>query len=256
MVARDYRSVHHVPNEHIKIIYNGVDTEKFAPFRHRHQRDAVRRGLGIADDQLVLMLVAHDHQLKGLPTLIQVAGQLVDQGQKIHLLVVGGRASRSQLAEIGRLQLGGRVHFVGRVGDPVPFYQAADIYVHPTRYDACSLSVLEALAVGLPVITTRCNGAAELVEDGVSGYVVDRDNCVPQICRHVRGLLSAAARQSMGTAARHAAERLTLEENFRRIHDLYQEVLEKKQRFASRRYVGPRTVPCWSVPRDSWRPAA
>jgi len=234
MVARDFRLVHKIPRENIKVIPNGVDTRKFAPSRNALARNTVRRSLGIADDQLVLMLVAHDHALKGLPTLVRTAGQLVGQGHGIHLLVVGGSPSRQQLTQISRLQLGARTHLVGRIENPVPFYQAADIYVHPTRYDACSLSVLEALATGLPVITTRGNGAAELVVDGVCGYVVNDHRCVAQICQHIRGLLDPAARRSIGTSARQTAEKLSLEENFCRIQDLYHEVLEKKQNSSNR----------------------
>ena len=175
------------------------------------------------------MLVAHEHQLKGLPSLVCAAGQLLSQGHTIHVLVVGGQPRRNQLTQIDRLGIRDRVHFVGRVEDPVSYYQAADIYVHPTRYDACSLSVLEALASGLPVITTSCNGASELVADGVCGYVLAEGCSAEELCDRIRRLLPEGIRQSMGIRAREVAEQLTLEENYRRIAELYHEVLARKE---------------------------
>jgi UDP-glucose:(heptosyl)LPS alpha-1,3-glucosyltransferase len=229
MVARDFQSVHQIPAARIKIIHNGVDTDRFTPACDDAARGTFRRSLGIDDDQIALMLVAHDHGLKGVPSLIRTASLLRDQGHGVHVMVVGGSPAKAQLTEIRRRRLENRIHFVGRVGDTVPFYQAADIYVHPTRYDACSLSVLEALAVGLPVITTRCNGAAELVQDAVCGFVVKDHACVWRICQHIRELLNPAVRRAMGDSARQTAAALSLDENFRRIERLYHEMLEKRE---------------------------
>lgn len=229
MVARDYERVHQIARENITVIHNGVDIRKFTPAPDGSARDAIRRSLGIGKDETVLMLVAHEHQLKGLPSLVCAAGQLAGQGHKIHVLVVGGHPRRDQLAQIDRLGLSDRVHFVGRVEDPVCYYRSADIYVHPTRYDACSLSVLEALASGLPVITTSCNGASELVTDGVCGFVLNEGSSADEICNRIHHLLRKSTRQSMGIRAREAAERLSLDENYRRIAELYHEVLARKQ---------------------------
>src|SRR5439155_7596627 len=66
-----------------------------------------------------------------------------------------------------------RVSFAGAVADPRPFYRDADFFVLPTKHDPCSLVVLEALAMGLPVISTKFNGACEIMTDGVHGYVLD-----------------------------------------------------------------------------------
>lgn len=228
MVARDYETVHKIARENITVIHNGVDIDRFKRKHDGLAREAVRRSHRIGQDETVLMLVAHDHLLKGLPSLVRAAGQLVSQGHKIHVVVVGGHPRKDQVAEIERLVLADRVHFVGQVEDPVSYYQAADIYVHPTRYDACSLAVLEALASGLPVITTSCNGASELVADGVSGYVLHEGCTVDELCNRIGHLLSKATRQSMGMRAREAAEQLSLVENYRRIADLYHEVLARK----------------------------
>jgi UDP-glucose:(heptosyl)LPS alpha-1,3-glucosyltransferase len=234
-VARDYQRIHRISSESIRVIHNGVDINKFTPAQDGLARDAVRRSFKIGKDEIVLMLLANEPRLKGLPMLVRVANQLVGQGHGIHVWIVGGGPRKDQLAQIGRLGLGDRIHFVGRVEDPVPYFQSADIYVHLTRYDACSLAVLEALASGLPVITTSCNGASELIEDGVCGYVLDEGASVDEICARIRHLLPKATRQSVGIRAREAADHLSLDENYRRIIDVYHEALARK-RPGSRRH--------------------
>lgn len=228
MVARDFRSRHNIADENMAVIPNGVDANKFTPTADSHSRDQIRRSLRIGDDDIVLALVANHHRLKGLPTLVESTAQLVGQGHGIHVVVVGGSPSREQLRQIDRLGLASRVHFVGSVTNPIPYYQSADIYVHPTRYDACSLVVLEALASGLPVITTTCNGAGEMVKDGVCGYIVKGPADATDVADRVRRLLDPSTRRSMSIAARAAAERNTLEHNFRKIVDLYHDILQRK----------------------------
>jgi UDP-glucose:(heptosyl)LPS alpha-1,3-glucosyltransferase len=228
-VACDYQRVHRIPSENIRVIHNGVDINKFTPARDHLEHDAIRRSFNIGKDETVLMLMAHDHRLKGLPALVRAAAKLAGQGHGIHVLVVGGHPRKDQLAQIDRLGLSDRIHFVGRVENTVSYYQSADIYVHPTHYDACSLAVLEALSCGLPVITTSCNGASELVADDVCGYVLDEGCSVDEICDRIRRLLPKDTRQSMGIRAREAAEQLSLDVNYQRIVELYHEVLAKKR---------------------------
>ena len=228
-VACDYQRVHRIASENIKVIHNGVDINKFTPAQDGPAHSAVRRSLKIGKDETVLMLVAHDHRLKGLPALVRAAAELVSQCHGIHVLVVGSHPRKDQLVQVDRLGIGNRIHFVGRVDNTVSYYQSADIYVHPTLYDACSLAVLEALSCGLPVITTSCNGASELIADGVCGYVLDEGGSVDEICDRIRRLLPIDTRRSMGIRAREAAEQHSLDLNYRRIVDLYNEVLAKKQ---------------------------
>jgi UDP-glucose:(heptosyl)LPS alpha-1,3-glucosyltransferase len=228
MVARDFRSRHNLADENIAVIPNGVDTNKFTPAPDSQTRDQIRRSLRIGDDDILLVLVAHRHRLKGLPTLVEATAQLAGQGDSIHVVVVGGSPSREQQRQIDRLGLSGRIHFVGVV-NPIPYYHSADIYVHPTRYDACSLVVLEALASGLPVITTTCNGAGELVTDGVCGYVVKGPATANEIGDRIGRLLNPTTRRSMSIAARATAERHSLENNFQRIVELYHDILQKKR---------------------------
>src|SRR6185312_17202667 len=100
-----------------------------------------------------------------------------------------------------------RVHFVGHCPDMRNAYFAADFLVHPTFYDPCSLVVLEALACGLPVITTRYNGAAELLSPPADGLVLDDPHDAPATAAAITRMLGRGYRVAASQAARQAAGR-------------------------------------------------
>ena len=165
--AADFQRFHGVAPERIRIVYNGVDTERFSPgAMPTASRQPARRRLGLPDDTVVALIVAHNFRLKGVATLLASMRRLQTAGRDLRLVIVGGKHIDSWRRRVARLGLGGQVVFAGRVDDPLPYYAAADCYVHPTYYDPCSLVVLEAAACGLPLITSRYNGASEMLRDG------------------------------------------------------------------------------------------
>jgi UDP-glucose:(heptosyl)LPS alpha-1,3-glucosyltransferase len=224
----DFEQIHGVPREQIRLGYNGVDPVRFSPEHRIKYREAVRRWLGVDDDTAVLLIVAHNFPLKGVPTLLQAMGRLTAQGQPAHLAVVGGKRLRRYERAAGRLGAASTVTFTGTVRDTVPFYAAADIYVHPTFHDSCSLVVLEALASGLPVITSRLNGAAELLTEGVEGYVVPDPADVDDLLARLEPLFDTAVRERMGLAARRLAMEHTLERNVNEVLAVYEEVIQTR----------------------------
>ena len=145
------------------MVPNGVDTERFSPRHREDQGRTVRRRLGVDDSTLLLLIVAHNFRLKGVPALIKAVSRLTASGRSVHLTVVGGKRLGAWRRKASLAGIGSQVTFVGAVDSAVPFYAAADIYVQPTFYDPCSLVVLEAMAAGLPVITSRQNGVSELL---------------------------------------------------------------------------------------------
>src|SRR5205807_233495 len=108
-----------------------------------------------------------------------------------------------------------------RILPPTPqierYYAAADIFLLPSYYDACSLSVLEALAAGLPVITTSRNGASEALQGGRSGFTIRHARDLEAHQGALAALLDPDRRAAMGAAARRSAESLTSAANFRRV---------------------------------------
>lgn len=226
MVKADMIDCYDVDEARIHLVYNGVDTEHFNPGRLSGLREKTRADLGVAQDEIVLLIVAHNFKLKGVATLIRAASSLRAELPVRAVIVGKGRGARyRRLAR--SLGVADRVHFAGPTDIVDAFYAAADIYCQPTWYDPCSLVVLEALACGLPVITTRFNGAGELLTDGREGYVMEDPGDHEELAQRVRELAGDAVRAQAGRAARELALQHTLDRNFREMLEVFRIAAEK-----------------------------
>ena len=156
-------------DDRLVTVFNGTDLARFDPAHVPDPREELRDILQVRDGEAIGLMLAQDFARKGLAESIDALAAV--DGWK---LVVAGRDNdRPYWRRAVRFGLGpDRMYIAGLVPDPVPFYRAADFFVLPTRHDPCSLVVLEALAMGVPVITTRQNGAAEVMVDGVHGRVL------------------------------------------------------------------------------------
>lgn len=227
MVARDMERYHGVDPGRIDVIHNGVDVDWFSPAIRNEMRAPTREFLDVSEHDVLLILVAHNLRLKGLPALMQGAAALRRRGAPVKLAVVGSRKT-GRYARMCR-RLGIEARFVGSVEDPRPFYAAADAYVHPTFYDPCSLVVLEAWACGLPVITSRFNGCAELMRNGLEDYIVDDPSEARDLVSRLERLMDRDTRVRLGLQSRELAETLPAEHNFLRIVNVYQESLSGRR---------------------------
>lgn len=225
MVAHDMQQLHGVKPEQMRIVYNGVDTEHFAPDAEDQHRSNIRQQLGIAAEEVLLLIVAHNHRLKGVPALVQATERLQREGHAVRTVVVGGKVRPNGLSSSGQSERLS-IQFLGSIDDPRPYYAAADIYVQPTFYDPCSLVVLEALASGLPVVTSRFNGAGELITPGVEGHIVEDPADVEELTVAIARLCAPLVRSDAGTAARGLALQHTIERNFREIMEAYETATE------------------------------
>jgi UDP-glucose:(heptosyl)LPS alpha-1,3-glucosyltransferase len=158
--------------------------------------------LGVGGSTLFLGS-AHNIKLKGMDTAIRAVRRLAAQGADVVLAIAGGEPDAKWRAMTACL--GKRVRFLGLVDDMTPLFAAADALVHPTRWDACSLSTIEAGAAGLSVITTARNGAAELIREGETGFVLPDPEDVAALADRIGRLLDPALRARMGAAAREAS---------------------------------------------------
>jgi UDP-glucose:(heptosyl)LPS alpha-1,3-glucosyltransferase len=225
-VADDFVRLHGVPPEQIAVVYNGVDCRHYSPAHRAVNREALRRQLNVRDEDLLVLLAAHHFRLKGVPELIGLAARLVSNGRPIQLVVVGGKRLAKWRRAAARVGLAGCATFVGSVHDMVPYYAAADAYVHPTYYDPCSLVLLEAAASGLPIVTTRrFNGAAELFRDGHEILTVADPSDSVELLDCVDALFEERLRRRLGDAARKVALRHTFDRNVAEIVQLYDRVV-------------------------------
>lgn len=229
-VAGDFQRFHGVMPENIRLVYNGVDTDRFTPENRILWRTEVRRRLGVDERTTLLLIVAHNFRLKGVPTLLKAVRRLASRGRPVHLAVVGGKRAGPAARVPERRGPREPVTFVGAVDDAAPYYAAADLYVHPTFYDTFSLVVLEALASGLPVVTSRFNGAVELFRDGLQGVLLADPADEDELAARLEPLFEPAARERMGRAARRLAEQHTFRQNVDNVLAVYEEAVRRDVR--------------------------
>jgi len=245
MVASDFQRYHAVRPEQIRVIYNGVDTERFSPEHRARYRHAVRRRLGLDENDVLLLFVGHDFQRKGLASAIRAVGRLASERRPVRMAVVGRKSPRAYRRLARACGAGDAVKFIGSIDDPVPYYAASDVYVLPTFYDPCSLGLLEAISSGLPSVTTRFNGAAELLSDKVDGYVIDEAADDRALADRLRLLMDPEHRRQMGESARRLALGHTMDRNCDEIVSVYHEIVGRRRRPAAcpAREVGQQHLP-------------
>ena len=182
----------------VDVIQNGVSLEKFAADpRSRH---LVRSQLGIPADAPTAVFVGGDWERKGLRFAIAAVASCPSW----HLIVVGDGDNRRYEHVAGR-NGADRIHFVGQVATPENYLAASDAFVFPTAYETFSLATYEAAAAGLPLLVPAVSGANELVQDGVNGFVIERD--VGVIASRLRQLeCDRALLNELGADARRLVE--------------------------------------------------
>jgi UDP-glucose:(heptosyl)LPS alpha-1,3-glucosyltransferase len=194
----------------------GVDLERFHPGERASGALAGNRGEPDRHEidqwfpdrtpgQLVLLFAGHNFRLKGLRSLLLAMREAVGRGLNATVLVVGKITGNNRAfpATAALMGLSSRMRFLGTVPDAEMgrLYRSCDALVHPTYSDHCSLVVLEALACGLPVVTTRQNGAAELMESGKQGLILDHANDVAALADSLMQLQDRARLAQMSEAA-------------------------------------------------------
>ena len=169
MVRHEILDLYGYPADKIEITRNGVPIDKFR--FDPALRETAREHLKLKPDQIALLFAGSGWERKGLLSAIQAMA--LCKNRKMRLLVAG--RGNEGLYKTTRLRFWRKepVQFLGEVADLVHVYAAADIFILPTIYDPFSNACLEALACGLPIITTRANGFSEIIEDTVHGSIVD-----------------------------------------------------------------------------------
>jgi len=170
MVRDDIARRFAVPAEKLTVIYNGVDLDYFQPGLRTRHRATVRGELGIGDEVPVILFVGSGFERKGMPTLLQALARM--RRRDARLLVIGHDSKTNVMTALaGRLGLGQRARFLGPREDLRPWLGAADLFCLPTLYDPMPNAIVEALACGLPVVTSTTCGGAELITPGKNGSV-------------------------------------------------------------------------------------
>ncbi|QKQ74751.1 glycosyltransferase family 4 protein [Nostoc sp. TCL240-02] len=222
-----------VPRSRIRVIINGVDLEEFAP------GESDRQKLGLPEN-VTLALFAGDIRTprKNLDTVLHALMKVPD----LHLVVVGHTQNSPFPQLAASLGLSERVHFVGFRRDIPQIMQGVDLFVFPSRYEACSLVLLEALSSGLPVITAKATGGGELVTPECGIVLPDSDDIDALALALLTLVSSPTLIQQMGKAARSVAEKHSWTTMAQTYVDLFEE-LSKNAEHRSDTNLSPSTRP-------------
>ncbi len=207
-MVKDHIIKHYaVPGERIAVIYNGVDLLRFTPENKERWKEEVRESLSVPKDAKLLLFVGSGFKRKGLKTLIESIPFMRRSDTRVLVIGKGDSSAYRSLAE--QHNAGDRIIFLEPRKDIERLYAAADLFVLPTLYDPFSNATLEAMAAGVPVVTSGNNGVAELVEDGREGFIINDPLDTKGLAEKAALCLDNTA--SMGAKAREKAEGFSIE---------------------------------------------
>ncbi len=253
MVAGHLERFHRVPADRIRVIPNAIDADRLAVSDPASARAEVRARHGLTDSDVVGLFVAHNFRLKGLGPLLWTMGRrrLDPWNRPIHLFVCGGGKTREFAYFENHRTLRGTIHFVGFAPTIADYFHAADFFVLPSYYDPCSLVVFEALACGLPVITSAQNGAGEVITEGREGFVISRPDDHGELRLALDRMTDDEARRAMSRHAVELGRAQSFDRHVDRLLELCAEVAaEKRTPHALRRFI----VPVHRMGKPSWTP--
>ena len=200
MVKTDMAAHYKLDDDDFQIVYNGVYTERFTPAKTQ------------TTGNLKILFSAGNFRLKGLRPLLLALGELTGERKDFHLFIMG-RGKKERYQEIIQdLSLSSLVTFLGEQTSPETVYRESHILVHPTFYDACSLTTMESMASGLPTITTKWNGASTLISEN-EGYVINEPGNISQLAAAIKSLFDKNLLDTMGKKSRQKIEGYTIEKN-------------------------------------------
>ena len=189
-VRRQFAEHLDLTGERSEVIFNAVNIERLNSTPDNNQREHTREVLKIKPEQLVGVFVANNFGLKGLGSIIETSRILKNSDpellNKFKFLIAGTDKVRKWFNKVQKYSLQDSILFTGPVQNVTKLYGISDFLIHPTWYDPCSRVVLEAIACKLPVITSRYNGASELIRQANCGYII-RD---PSDCSELKEYLS------------------------------------------------------------------
>ncbi|MDQ0321103.1 glycosyltransferase involved in cell wall biosynthesis [Pararhizobium capsulatum DSM 1112] len=189
------------PGDKVVSIHNGIEAGRFPTDRDR--ASAIRHTFGIEDSHPLIVTVARLVWFKGLHDLIDAAALVLEKEPNARFLIVGSGPQLDELrAKTVALGIADRVIFAGERRDVPDILSAADIFALTSVSEGLPISILEAMAAGLPVVATDVGGISELVAEGETGFLVPAREPREIANRILRLTADAGLRQSFGTAGR------------------------------------------------------
>jgi UDP-glucose:(heptosyl)LPS alpha-1,3-glucosyltransferase len=221
-----------VERSRIDVVHNAIDLARIDVADPAAVRSRFRRLHGLGENDLTALFTARNFELKGLRPLLKALALRLRRdpaARPITLLVCGGDRIAPFQKLIAQLNLQSMIKATGYVPEARDAFWASDFFVQPTYYDPCSLVVLEALACGLPVITTSQNGASELIVGGREGFVLPHPDAHALAADALDRLSDDALRAEMAANARKLGREWTFDRHVDRLLEIFAEVAAAKR---------------------------
>ncbi len=226
-VRRQLTHHYRLSADSIRMIFNGVDYQPCSDEQRQFDRAAVRELYGVAEDQVLALVIAHNFKLKGVaPWLAALRLLRRRHGDKFKSIIIGKASARPYVRLAHSLAVSNLAMFVGPTQRTREFLHAADVLVHPTYYDPCSRVVLEAMLCGVPPVTTRFNGAAEVITDGVTGKIIASPEDIEDLARAVEDAAAPEIRSQLERTQEDLVERLSMKRHAVEVIDLYRHIAD------------------------------
>jgi len=229
--ALQLRVTHRAPSRVITV-HNGIDTERFMP-AGPNELQATRQRLGVATDELLFGSVGRLDRQKGLGIALQAFHRALPSLPKAKYMMLGDgpdRASLSRLVE--ELGLHDHVGLLGYVKQPAPIIKALDVLIMPSRWESFGLAAAEAMAAERPVIASKVGGLQELVQENITGLLVEAGDVAGLAEAMVRLGSDAALRQRLGSQGRaRIVERFSQDRMVDQMLALYEELMPRGARW-------------------------
>ena len=224
MVVEFVSRVERIDRSKFTVIYNGVDTKAVAEAKARYapERTAIRKQWNIPENAYVLFTAARLTHQKNHALMLDAFKRIADEQPDAYLVIAGDGALRKEIeAQIRELRLAGRVVLLGEQLDVFRYYAIADLFVLTSRHEGFCIAVMEALAFGMPAVSTRVAGVNEYLQDGKNGFFAE---ATPEdFAEKIRTAMSltAAEREAFAEEGRKTAEAYSVERYGREYNELF-----------------------------------
>ena len=215
----------------VNVVLNPADLAVFNPKSRSEYRKATRKTLGLKRNEVVILFAGNNFRLKGLEPLIKSLKLLkneISPFPSFRLLVAGNDSPDRWRRQCRREGVEPEVMFLGHVQTMRDLYAASDIFAFPTFFDSFSLVVLEALASGLPVVTTKWCGAAFLIESPKTGIILEKDYDIQALAEAIRFYSREETRAETLTSLSSSVISCDTKQHLDQICEIYHQILEEK----------------------------
>lgn len=204
---RDRLMLYGLNADRISVVYNGVDVDRFVP--DPEVRSAWHRNHGVGANEVVISTVGRLDPIKDVKTIVHAFGELVQRGVPARLFVAGAGPLEPDLKALsGRLGLADRTHWLGHLENPLPLFQASDIFTLASLGEAFGFVLAEAMACGVPCVGSCCGGIGEVVEEGRTGLLATPEDAGSFADAYERLARDSNLRRTMGREGVDRARRL------------------------------------------------